>query len=55
MSPNKTKKTKMVRVVEGLWLDLLVNLSFSIEGQNMILKVNGKFASSLEEIWDARK
>ena len=41
LTPAKNKKTKVARVVEGLWLDLLLNLSFSTEGQSMILKIDG--------------
>ena len=42
LAPKKPKKTKVARVLETLWLDLLVNLSFCTEGQNMILKIKGK-------------
>ncbi len=42
------KKNKAQKALESLWLDLLVNLSFSTDGQNMILKVPGaKFISSV--------
>ena len=39
--PKKTKKTSVMRLKETVWLDLLASLSFSTDGQNMILKVNG--------------
>ena len=29
-------------VMETLWLELLLNLSFSMEGQQMILKISGR-------------
>jgi rotatin len=41
LSPHKTKKSRSSCQVDALWLALLVNLSFSIEGQSMILKVEG--------------
>ena len=28
--------------METLWLELLLNLSFSMEGQQMILKISGR-------------
>jgi hypothetical protein len=33
LNPRKTKKTKKQQFVEVCWLDLLLNLSFSVEGQ----------------------
>ena len=41
MSKAKSKKNKAQKASESLWLDLLVNLSFSTDGQNMILKTTG--------------
>ena len=41
MSKAKSKKNKAQKACESLWLDLLVNLSFSTDGQNMILKTTG--------------
>ena len=44
LSPHKTKKSKVTSgQLDGLWLALFVNLSFSTEGQTMILKTDGKF------------
>ncbi|KAL3860206.1 hypothetical protein ACJMK2_010362 [Sinanodonta woodiana] len=39
LNPRKTKKRKNEKQNEGLWLELLVNLSFSTEGQQIILKI----------------
>ncbi|XP_052063673.1 rotatin-like [Mytilus californianus] len=39
MNPRKTKKTKKQQFLEVCWLELLLNLSFSVEGQQMILKI----------------
>ncbi|KAK3610373.1 hypothetical protein CHS0354_008649 [Potamilus streckersoni] len=39
LNPRKTKKGKNKQQNEGLWLELLVNLSFSTEGQQIILKI----------------
>jgi rotatin len=40
---SKTAKAKVKQVLhEVLWLELLLNLSFSLEGQQMILKIPGK-------------
>ena len=41
LSPKKPKKSKTIRALESLWLDVFVNLSFCTEGQNMILKIQG--------------
>ena len=41
VSKAKSKKNKVQKAYESLWLDLLVNLSFSTDGQNMILKTTG--------------
>ncbi|XP_062593037.1 rotatin-like isoform X3 [Saccostrea cucullata] len=38
LNPRKTKKTKHNKNLEIYWLELMVNLSFSTEGQQMILK-----------------
>ena len=38
LNPKKSKKSKGI---ETLWLELLLNLSFSMEGQQMILKISG--------------
>jgi len=46
--PGKTKKSRAVRVLEGLWLDLLQNLSFSTDGHSMILKVQESVAGIIE-------
>jgi len=43
LSPHKTKKSKLIASqLDGLWLALFVNLSFSTEGQTMILKIDGR-------------
>ena len=43
LNPKKSKKAKSRQVVmETLWLELLLNLSFSMEGQQMILKISGR-------------
>ncbi|KAK2169790.1 hypothetical protein LSH36_7g17006 [Paralvinella palmiformis] len=47
-SPKKNKKNKQSRLLETLWLKLLVNLSFSTEGQNMILKIDDSVSLLLE-------
>jgi rotatin len=44
----KGKKSKLQRSLEGLWLDLLVNLSFSTDGQNMILKITDAMTILME-------
>ena len=42
LNPKKSKKGKSRQVtMETLWLELLLNLSFSMEGQQMILKITG--------------
>lgn len=38
LNPRKTKKSKHVKKIEVYWLELMLNLSFSTEGQQMILK-----------------
>ncbi|XP_069111957.1 rotatin-like isoform X2 [Argopecten irradians] len=38
LNPRKSKKTKHTQNLELFWLELLVNLSFSVEGQQMLLK-----------------
>ncbi|XP_060080267.1 rotatin-like [Ylistrum balloti] len=38
LNPRKSKKTKHTQNMELFWLELLVNLSFSVEGQQMLLK-----------------
>ncbi|KAK3086250.1 hypothetical protein FSP39_015771, partial [Pinctada imbricata] len=48
LNPRKTKKSKRVLLMEQLWTELLVNLSFSLEGQQMILKTG----DSLELLLD---
>ncbi|XP_064598734.1 rotatin-like [Liolophura sinensis] len=44
----KKQKSKSKQNVEGLWLDLLLNLSFSTEGQQMICKINDSIVLLLE-------
>ena len=39
LAPQRSKKTRLQRLLELLWLELFVNLSFCSEGQSMILKV----------------
>lgn len=41
LNPRKTKKSKQVKKMEVYWLELMLNLSFSTEGQQMILKTGG--------------
>ncbi|ELU06616.1 hypothetical protein CAPTEDRAFT_220120 [Capitella teleta] len=40
LAPKKSRKSKNQQIVENLWLELMVNLSFSTEGQNLIMKIN---------------
>jgi len=41
LSPHRTKKSKTgAGQLDGLWLSLFVNLSFSTDGQTMILKID---------------
>ena len=48
LSRHKTKKSKSSTAqLDGLWLALLVNLSFSTDGQTMILKIDGTYPVSL--------
>ena len=42
LSPHKTKKGS--GQLDGLWLSLFVNLSFSADGQTMILKIDGSLS-----------
>ena len=49
LSPHKTKKSKAgTSQLDGLWLSLFVNLSFSSEGQTMILKIDGMQCNPLK-------
>lgn len=43
LNPKRSKGSKGKQLLhEVLWLELLLNLSFSLEGQQMILKIPGK-------------
>ncbi|KAL5022092.1 hypothetical protein ScPMuIL_001247 [Solemya velum] len=50
LTPQKTRKGKLRQTLEVLWLELFVNLSFSTEGQQMILKINESVKLLLEYI-----
>ncbi|XP_041375404.1 rotatin-like [Gigantopelta aegis] len=41
LNPKRTKKSKQKNVLEVCWFELLTNLSFSVDGQQMLLKING--------------
>jgi len=46
LSPHKSKKSKVSSSqLDSLWLALFVNLSFSTDGQTMILKIDGNCLS----------
>ena len=45
LNPKRSKVCKSKGrqlLIEVLWLELILNLSFSLEGQQMILKIPGK-------------
>ena len=44
LAPQRSKKSRLQRLFELLWLELLVNLSFCSEGQGMIMKVKDALA-----------
>jgi len=48
LSPHKTKKLKTSSRsghLHSLWLNVFVNLSFTTDGQTMILKIDGQFGT----------
>ena len=42
LSPGRSRKSKGKQTMDLMWLELAVALSFSTDGQQMLLKNNGK-------------
>ena len=52
LSPGRSRKSRSRQVLDALWLELAVGLSFSTDGQQMLLRIDGQCRDGQIRLWD---
>ena len=52
LSPGRSRKSRSRQVLDALWLELAVGLSFSTDGQQMLLRIDGQCCDGQIWLWD---